>query len=65
MPLYEYKCTACGALTELLRTSDEKDDPAACEKCGSAGCERIFSSFSTADPFNFSAKGKNLHSVTR
>lgn len=65
MPLYEYECAKCGARTELLRNSDEIDNPATCEKCGSTDCKRVFSLFSTADPYNFQAKGKDVHSVTR
>lgn len=65
MPLYEYECSKCGTRNELLRGSDEKDDPATCEKCGSKDCKKVFSSFSTADTLNFSAKGKDVHSITR
>ena len=33
MPLYEYRCTACGHRFELLRSISQRDE-AVCEKCG-------------------------------
>lgn len=33
MPLYEYRCTACGHRFEQLRSISERDS-AVCEKCG-------------------------------
>lgn len=35
MPLYEYQCSACGNVTEELRSIDNRDDRLVCKKCGS------------------------------
>ena len=35
MPVYEYACGKCGAVTEALRRMADADEPIACEKCGS------------------------------
>lgn len=43
MPVYEYKCSACGKIFEaFLKNSTEK---AKCKNCGSASLERLFSAF--------------------
>ncbi len=34
MPLYEYRCDACGALTSALRSISEATAPVSCEACG-------------------------------
>jgi putative FmdB family regulatory protein len=34
VPLYEYKCPACGHQVEELRPVVRRDDPADCVKCG-------------------------------
>ncbi|NMB75950.1 MAG: zinc ribbon domain-containing protein [Myxococcales bacterium] len=34
MPLYEYRCPACGERFELLRSASERDDEAQCPRCG-------------------------------
>ncbi len=42
MPIYEYQCGNCGALTEhLMRISDP--DPAACPRCGGSDLVRQLS----------------------
>jgi putative FmdB family regulatory protein len=47
MPLYEYRCSKCGSVSEhLLRSS--ADTPKACPKCGGHGLEKQFSSFSAS-----------------
>lgn len=33
MPIYEYRCRACGHTTEELRSLAQADDPVACD-CG-------------------------------
>ena len=33
MPLYEYKCFACGAVKSLTRTIRDRDDDVWCEEC--------------------------------
>ncbi len=48
MPLFEYQCKKCGAVTEVLvrRPEDEKD--AACGQCGSKRLEKLLSTASVA-----------------
>lgn len=33
MPYYEYECTDCGFIDEMVRTIDRRNDPAHCAKC--------------------------------
>ncbi|MEZ5557371.1 MAG: zinc ribbon domain-containing protein [Pseudomonadales bacterium] len=42
MPLYEYRCAACGAVTSAIRSSDEAKLPVVCDACGGVA-ERILS----------------------
>jgi putative FmdB family regulatory protein len=42
MPIFEYKCNACGEEFELLIMGKKK---AACTKCGSKGVTKKFSVF--------------------
>ncbi len=34
MPLYEYRCRTCGAVTTALRSTGDAAAPARCEACG-------------------------------
>jgi putative FmdB family regulatory protein len=44
MPLYEYKCSKCGHLYEVLASSSsEKSSP--CPKCGAGQAVKQFSAF--------------------
>jgi len=45
MPMYEYRCDECQAVSELLRTMKQADDAAACESCGSQKTRRVQSVF--------------------
>ena len=42
MPLYEYRCKACGAVSEFLSTYDSDSRPE-CKSCGSADLEKMIS----------------------
>ena len=42
MPIYEYRCQTCTALTTALRSSSNATDPVRCEHCG-AEAHRILS----------------------
>lgn len=45
MPIFEYRCAACGAETDaLILRADEA--PRACEACGEDRLERLVSAFS-------------------
>ncbi len=45
MPLYEYRCSQCGRIFELLRRMDESDEDLICPSCQSEEIERLLSSF--------------------
>lgn len=47
MPLYEYRCSSCGATFEKLRRMQDADEGVACPKCESPGAERLLSSFAS------------------
>ncbi|HEG43976.1 MAG TPA: zinc ribbon domain-containing protein [Phycisphaerales bacterium] len=44
MPIYEYKCGKCGAVSEFLEGMSGKKKHV-CEKCGSGNMEKQFSTF--------------------
>jgi len=44
MPIYEYRCKACGHVTSFLEKSGAKG-PHPCEKCGSPKTEKSLSTF--------------------
>ena len=52
MPIYEYRCRACGEISEIFQGVGEKDDPLQCISCNSTDLEKILSSSS------FSFKGE-------
>jgi len=41
MPIYEYKCTKCGAVFEKERKRQKKDSHTQCPKCKSAKVDRL------------------------
>ena len=45
MPLYEYRCAACGSRFELLRRVSQGSEGVACPECGQADVEKEFSTF--------------------
>ena len=45
MPIYEYRCSACGAEFESIRPVSRADDPIECKSCGAAA-NRQLSNFS-------------------
>ena len=45
MPIFEYRCKACGHDFELLRFSSDKDGDIECPKCGKKKAERLMSVF--------------------
>ncbi len=47
MPLYEYRCTDCGARFEQLRRMSEADRDLTCPKCRSAKVKRELSTFAS------------------
>jgi putative FmdB family regulatory protein len=47
MPIYEYRCAACGKRSSTLLTSFSSADPA-CPHCGKPELRRLVSTFATA-----------------
>jgi len=45
VPLYEYRCAACGSRFELLRRVSQGSEGVACPECGQADVEKEFSTF--------------------
>jgi len=43
MPIYEYRCCACGRTFEQWHTSMKNLSPVACPRCGTADVQRIIS----------------------
>jgi putative FmdB family regulatory protein len=44
MPIFEYKCTKCGHVMEVLQKSLTAETPA-CEKCGGSDLKKLLSVF--------------------
>ena len=44
MPIFEYRCEACGHVSEFLEKAGSRG-PHACEKCGSKDTKKVFSTF--------------------
>lgn len=70
MPIYEYRCTACGRRSSLLVLSISNPAPVSCTHCQSAQVERVMSRFaapksedarleSLTDPGNFGDLDEN------
>jgi putative FmdB family regulatory protein len=47
MPIYVFKCAACGAQFEKVMTISERErgKSPACPKCGKADVERVYTGF--------------------
>jgi len=45
MPIYEYRCESCGAVSEYLVVK-ENEGPIRCRQCGSSRMDRILSASS-------------------
>jgi len=43
MPIYEYLCTECGRVSELLVGIGRNSDPLVCDACGESRLERLMS----------------------
>jgi putative FmdB family regulatory protein len=52
MPIYEYVCTYCGEIFELLRRLSDEDINIKCPKCGKTKVKRMISTFSTVSSTN-------------
>lgn len=45
MPIYEYRCRACGKLTSVFTRAQNTEKRVTCEHCGSGETSRAISSF--------------------
>lgn len=45
MPVYEYECSDCGQVTEVIRSMSQADAPLACGSCGASKTKRKHSIF--------------------
>jgi putative FmdB family regulatory protein len=45
MPIFEYECGRCGALSSQVVLGSEKESRPACPRCGSSRTHRVLSSF--------------------
>ena len=43
MPIYEYRCAACGAVSEFLITAQDAGNALSCTSCGSSDLEKMLS----------------------
>lgn len=66
MPLYEYRCEACGHEMELLVARMGEDPGEACEKCGKKSLKRKLSTFAahSASPAAGPPKGEKCGSCS-
>ena len=63
MPIYEYRCSACGAEFESIRPVSRADDPIDCKICG-APASRQLSNFSFKSDTFTSPKLRNRPGTT-
>jgi putative FmdB family regulatory protein len=48
VPLYEYRCKACGATFEIIAGLADRDEKAVCPACGGHDAARVFSPITLA-----------------
>jgi putative FmdB family regulatory protein len=53
MPIYEFKCSACGDLFEVMGGYAEREKERVCPKCGSTEVKQAISLFSAAPPKSY------------
>ena len=46
MPIYEYQCKACGAVSEIITNVSAQSDSLTCKQCGSQGLDKLLSAAS-------------------
>ena len=50
MPVYQYKCKACGKVFEITCHLSERDELAVCPDCGGKDVTPVFSTFGSPPP---------------
>ena len=63
MPIYEYRCAACGAEFESIRSVARADDPINCKVCGGPASRQISNFSFKSDTFT-SPKLRNRPGTT-
>jgi putative FmdB family regulatory protein len=58
MPIYEYRCRACGAVTEVLTRSSRRDEPISCGACGGIDLEKLPSAPAAVSSGSSAPKGR-------
>ena len=53
MPIYEFKCSKCGDVFEVMGSYAEREKEHACPKCGSSEVKQAISLFSAAPPKSY------------
>jgi putative FmdB family regulatory protein len=53
MPIYEFKCSKCGDIFEVMGSYAEREKEHNCPKCGSMDVKQAISLFSAAPPKSF------------
>ncbi|MBW2059007.1 MAG: zinc ribbon domain-containing protein [Deltaproteobacteria bacterium] len=48
MPIYEYRCKACGHVFEMIRGISDKDEEVVCPECRRMEAEKLLSLFSSS-----------------
>ena len=51
MPIYEYRCSSCGAEFESIRPVSRADDPIDCKICGSPASRQLSNFSFKSDTF--------------
>ena len=46
MPIYEYQCKACGAVSEIITNVSAHSDSLTCKQCGSQELDKMLSAAS-------------------
>ena len=57
MPIYEYRCTDCGARFSKLQSMGTDAKGVTCPKCDSSKVERLLSSFASSSSSSTSSGG--------
>lgn len=65
MPLYEYRCSTCGSLFEVLRRLGQGPEGLCCPQCGRPDVEKEYSTFASATSGGGSAAGAGCSPSSR
>jgi putative FmdB family regulatory protein len=57
MPIYEYRCKACGERFEALRQVGDRGKSLSCPECGKKGAEKLPSVFAASTTCGSGSRG--------